>query len=61
MTERHRLEVADVFRQYGEAYLAQYGASWQQRRVLRDIQACRTAALGEHVAQCDQCGHQTIA
>jgi hypothetical protein len=61
MTERDRLEVADVFRQHGEAYLAQYGASREQRRVLRDIQACRTAALGGHVAQCDQCGHQTIA
>src|SRR5437899_1069545 len=61
MTDRHRLEVADVFRQYGEAYLDQYGTSGQQRRVLRDIQACRTAALGGHVAACDRCGHQTIA
>ena len=61
MTERHRLEVADVFRQYGEAYLAKYGASREQRRVLRDIQACRTAALGGHIAQCDRCGHQTIS
>jgi hypothetical protein len=61
MTERDRLEVADVFRQYGEAYLAQYGVSREQRRVLRDIQACRTAALGGHIAQCDQCGHQKIA
>jgi Putative transposase/Transposase zinc-binding domain len=60
MTERHRLEVADVFRQYGEAYLEQYGASGQQRRVVRDIQVCRTAALGGHITQCDQCGHQTI-
>ena len=61
MTDRHRLEVADVFRQYGEDYLDQYGASRAQRRVLRDIQACRTAALGGHVARCDRCGHQTIS
>jgi hypothetical protein len=61
MTDRHRPEVADVFRQYGEAYLDQYGASAQQRRVLRDIQVCRTAALGGHIAACDRCGHQTIA
>lgn len=60
MSDGHRLEVADVFRQYGEAYLERYGASGQQRRVLRDIQACRTAVLGGHIAQCDQCGHQTI-
>jgi hypothetical protein len=61
MTDRHRLEVADVFRQYGKAYLDQYGASREQRRVLRAIAACRTAALGGHVAQCDQCGHQAIS
>jgi len=32
-----------------------------QRRVLRDITSCRTAALGGHLEQCDQCGHQQIA
>ena len=26
-----------------------------------DIAACRTAALGGHVEECDQCGHQQIA
>jgi hypothetical protein len=61
MTERHRLEVADVFRQYGETYLALHGASREQRRVLRDVQNCRTAALGGHVEQCDRCGHQKIS
>ena len=57
----HRLEVADVVRQHGEQYLAECSASAEQRRVLRDIANCRTAALGGHVAQCDQCGHQTIS
>ncbi len=32
-----------------------------QRRVLRDIMQCRTAALGGHLEQCDQCGHHQIA
>lgn len=61
MTDRHRLEVADVFRQHGEEYLAQYGASPQQQRVLQNIRNCRTAALGGHVQECDQCGHQKIS
>lgn len=61
MTERHRLEVADVFRQYGETYLALYGASREQRRVLQAVQNCRTAALGGHIEQWDQCGHQKIS
>jgi len=31
------------------------------RRVLRDIATCRTAAMGGHVEQCNQCGHEVIA
>jgi hypothetical protein len=61
MTDRPPLEVADVFRQYAEPYLARHGASPQQRRVLRDVQACRTAALGGHVNACDRCGHEAIS
>jgi hypothetical protein len=60
---RPRLEVADVFRDYGDAFLDRYGGtlSPEQRRVLGDIAACRTAALGGHVEECDHCGHQQIA
>src|SRR5438046_9213554 len=50
------LEVADIFRQFGPAYLSR-----GQRRVMRDIERCRTAALGGHVEQCDACGHQRIS
>lgn len=58
----HRLEVADVFRQHGEEFLERWGdvLSPQQRKAFRDIRACRTAALGEFVQQCDHCSHQVI-
>ena len=58
-----RLEVADVFRQHGQEFLDRWGdvLSPQQRKAFRDIGACRTAALGTHVEQCDHCGHQVIA
>ena len=48
--DRPRLEVADVFRRYGEAYREQHGASLStaQRRVMTAIELCRTAALGGH-------------
>src|SRR5580692_3722062 len=61
--ERPRLEVADVLRRYGEAYREQHGASLStaQRRVMSAIELCRTAALGGHLEQCDQCSHQRIA
>jgi hypothetical protein len=32
-----------------------------QKRVLRAIERCRTAALGGHLEQCDQCGHERNA
>jgi Putative transposase/Transposase zinc-binding domain len=57
---RPKLEVADVFRRYGAAYREQHGASMStaQRRVMTAIEVCRTAALGGHLEQCDQCGHE---
>jgi len=59
----HGLEVADIFRQIGPAYREEHAAALSsgQRRVMRDIERCRTAALGGHVEQCDECGHQRIS
>jgi putative transposase/transposase-like zinc-binding protein len=59
----HRLEVADVFRQYGERFLGRWGhtVSPSQRKALHDIGACRTAALGARLEQCDSCTHRVIA
>jgi len=57
------LEVADIFRQVGPVYRQDHAdaLSVGQLRVMRDIERCRTAALGGHVEQCDACGHQRIA
>lgn len=58
------LEVADIVRACGSAYLAHYeraAFSQQQQRVLRDILVCRTAALGGHVKKCDQCGQTDVS
>ena len=35
--------------------------SREQHRALRAIALCRTAALGGHKAQCDQCGHEELS
>ena len=61
--ERPKLEVADVFRRYGPAYRQKHAASLSQaqRRVMSDIELCRTAALGGHLEECDCCGHQRPA
>src|ERR1700686_4198269 len=61
--DRPKLEVADVFRRYGEAYREQHGASMStgQRRVMTAIEVCRTAALGGHLERCDECGYERNA
>jgi hypothetical protein len=60
---RPRLEVADVIERHGEAFLRKYGlcSSREQRRVLRAIRLCRTAALGGHVEQCNRCAHRVVS
>ena len=60
---RPKLEVADVFRRYVEAWrLANAGhLSAGQRRVMTAIEICRTAALGGHVERCESCAHMRVA
>lgn len=60
---RPKLEVADIFRRYGEAWRDRNAAhlSRPQRRVMSAIELCRTAALGGHVERCDDCSHTRIA
>jgi hypothetical protein len=53
-------EVADIFRRYGNVYRQQHALSSAQRRVMRAIETCRTAALGGHIEQCDRCGHTRV-
>jgi hypothetical protein len=60
--KQHRPEVADVFRQHEQEFLQRWRSvlSDRQLRTLRDIGACRTAALGAHLYQCDGCQRETI-
>jgi hypothetical protein len=60
---RPHLELADVFKALDSDFSKTdtQSPSYEQRRVLRDIIQCRSAALGGHVEQCTQCSHQQIA
>jgi Putative transposase/Transposase zinc-binding domain len=60
---RPALEVADIFRDHGAAWRdANAGhVSLGQLQVMSAIERCRTAALGGHVAACEDCGHTQIA
>jgi hypothetical protein len=57
------LEVADILRNHGPAWRqANAGhVSLGQLKVMAAIESCRTAALGGHVARCEDCAYTTIA
>jgi hypothetical protein len=60
---RTKLEIADIFRRYGPAWRrANTGhIPLSQLKVMSAIEACRTEALGGHVAACTKCTHHHIA
>src|SRR5215471_14112596 len=57
------LEVADIFRRHGAAFRQVHAGhlGCVERRIMKAITACRTAALGGHVEQCDDFGATRIA
>jgi hypothetical protein len=61
---RPAIEVADILRDHGSAWReANRGhVSLDQLKVMSAIERCRTAALGGHVARCENaaCGHTEI-
>src|SRR5215475_9210680 len=60
---RPALEVADIFRGHGAAWRQtnRGHVSLDQLKVMSAIASCRTAALGGHVARCEDCAHTAIA
>jgi hypothetical protein len=60
---RSSLEVADIFRDHGPAWRAANAGhvSLDQLKVMSAVARCRTAALGGHVARCEDCAHEHIA
>jgi len=52
--------MADIFRLCGARYLERFGQGMlpSQRRALRDLCNCRTAALGGQLYVCDHCGRE---
>ena len=62
---RPSLEVADIFRDHGSAWrLANAGhVSLDQMKVMSAVERCRTAALGGHVARCENgaCAHTVVS
>ena len=51
-------QLADLFRRYGPALQKARALRPAQRKAIRAITACRTAALGGHRLWCERCGYQ---
>lgn len=54
-------EVADIFRIYGNDYLKNHPLPYAHKKVMHHIKACRTAELGGHMEECNNCGYQRNA
>jgi len=59
--KQQQVELADIFRLYADDYRRSHAVAYEQLKVMRHIQICRTAVLGGHVKQCDQCAFEQIA
>lgn len=58
---RPRYEVADVLRLGAKSYQSKHRLSSRQQKIIRDIQDCRTSALGGHIDACEACGYLRIS
>lgn len=54
------VELAEIFRKYGEDYCRQQKLPAYILKAIEAIEKCRTAELGGHINKCDHCGHQTV-
>src|SRR5205085_834566 len=55
-----KLELAHIVARHGAAFRATHRLSVAQRRALRAIESCRSAALGGHLLECEQCHAQQL-
>lgn len=53
-----RFDIADIVRAHRAALESSCKLSTKQRRVLDDIERCRTAALGGHIDRCSECDYE---
>jgi hypothetical protein len=58
---RSGIELADIFRAYGESYRRNHPLPAFYLKVMQAVERCRTAALGGHLEQCNTCGYERPA
>jgi len=53
--KRSALEVQDIFKLYGDDYIARHKLNAMQLKAIRDITECRTSAMGYNAKECGDC------
>jgi predicted Zn-ribbon and HTH transcriptional regulator len=55
------LEIQDIFKKYGTEYQENHKLPKNHFKAMRNIERCRTEALGGHVDKCNECGYIQIS
>lgn len=58
---RGGVELADIFRAYGESYRRNHPLPVSHLKVIEAVERCRTGVLGGHIERCDSCGFERPA
>lgn len=59
--KRKPLEVAAIFRDYGQEFLSNNKLCTDQLKAYQAICSCRTSSMGGHLDRCDHCGHNQVS
>jgi hypothetical protein len=54
---KQKLEIADIFRKFGDGYSDIHNLHPVQTKAFNDIINCRSDEMGGHIEKCDHCGH----
>ena len=54
-------ELQDIVCEFGQEYLDRHHLPLHQLKAVKAIAHCRTAELGGHMEECDECGHVKIS
>ena len=58
MVDSLKWELADIFREYGDAYHKAHRIPLSHHKVMHSVKVCRTSYLGGHMKTCDHCGYE---
>ena len=50
-----KYEMQDIFKLYGDDYIARHTLNPMQLKAIRDISECRTSAMGYNAKECGDC------